>query len=229
MAESTPCALVIFDCDGVLVDSERISNALLAAQLQELGLTMDVETTIRTFVGRSMLQCAALIEKMRGAPVPDDFISEHQARCARAFETELTALPGAASAIRAIESRGIEFCVASSGARHRTRHKLALTGLADLFGDRIFSGEDVQRNKPAPDLFLHAATALAKEPAACLVVEDTVVGVSAGVAAGMRVVGLTGTQTARALREAGAAHVIDTLLELIDVLGIGDVPIAETV
>jgi HAD superfamily hydrolase (TIGR01509 family) len=221
LSQSTAVArttLVIFDCDGVLVDSERIANGILAERLRSFGVDIDVDTTIRTFVGRSMRECESLIVEMAGQPLPADFAVDFHARCDAAFETDLVAKAGAFELVERLSDRSVSTCVASSGSANRTRHKLSLAGLASLFVDRVFSGEDVSRNKPAPDLFLHAARRMDREQRECLVVEDTVIGVTAGIAAGMRVVGLAGTQSTDDLCAAGAHEVISELPQLLGLL-----------
>lgn len=215
-----PPALVIFDCDGVLVDSEHVSNVILASQLREVGLDIDAQRAMELFVGRSVSECQTLITRLLGAPLPDTFMARYHAACEDAFATRLAPVTGTAAAIRALQIAGIPMCVASSAAADRTRRKLAFTGLMSFFADRVFSGEDVARNKPAPDLFLHAAKECGGAAADCIVVEDTAIGVAAGVAAEMCVIALVRTQPATILREAGAHHLIADMSDLPRLLGL---------
>ncbi len=179
--------LVIFDCDGVLVDSEPIANALLARYVTDLGLPMTREESIDAFMGRSWAAGVELIEERIGRPVPDDFDERYHADLQAAFERELKAVRGIEAALDAIHEPR---CVASSGTHERIRNSLRLTGLIDRFpDDTIFSAEDVEHGKPAPDLFLHAAASMGFEPGDCVVIEDSPAGVEAARAAGMTVLG----------------------------------------
>jgi HAD superfamily hydrolase (TIGR01509 family) len=195
------CDLVIFDCDGVLVDSEPIANRVFAAMLTEIGLPMSVEDTIRTFVGRSMRTCLDIVHERLGRTAPEGFEAEFRRRCAVAFAAELRPVPGVE---RALDRIAQATCVASSGDHAKLRTTLALTGLLPRFDGRIFSATEVAHGKPAPDLFLHAARRMGVAPDRCVVVEDTTVGVQAAVAAGMRVLGYARTMPARSLEAAGA-------------------------
>jgi len=179
--------LVIFDCDGVLVDSEPLSNRALSEALTAAGHPMDVEETTRTFMGRSLLTCEAIMVERFGA-VPD-YLAEYERRLQAAFEASLEPVPGVVEALDAITH---PTCVASSGPHSKMRMSLGLVGLYERFDGRIFSAHDVQRGKPAPDLFLHAAARMGFEPRDCVVIEDSPVGVEAARAAGMRVLGYAG-------------------------------------
>jgi HAD superfamily hydrolase (TIGR01509 family) len=179
--------LVIFDCDGVLVDSEPIANALLARYLSDLGLPMTREESVEAFMGRSWAAGVELIEERLGHAVPDDFDERYHAELQAAFERDLRAVRGIEAALDAIDEPR---CVASSGTHERIRSSLRLTGLLDRFPDEtIFSAEDVEHGKPAPDLFLHAAASMGFEPGDCVVVEDSPAGIEGALAAGMRVLG----------------------------------------
>ncbi|WP_244473764.1 MULTISPECIES: HAD family hydrolase [unclassified Methylobacterium] len=203
-------ALVIFDCDGVLVDSEPISLARLTFGLNRIGVPIDVDTVRVRFAGTSMVSIMAHIVRDYPVTVPDDFVDVVKADTLRAFDEGLTAMPGVALAISGLS---LPHCVASSSDPVRLSHTLGLTGLLPLFGDRVYSSTMVARGKPAPDLFLHAAAAMGIRPGACLVVEDSVPGVQAARAAGMRVVGFVGgghwahDRTGADLIAAGAARV----------------------
>jgi len=178
--------LVIFDCDGVLVDSEPTSNRVLSEMLTEIGLSMTAEQTEREFVGRSMGACLRIIERRLGRPAPADFEENFDSRVFAAFRSELRAVPGVRDALERIRH---PYCVASSGSHAKMRTTLGLTGLLAEFEGRMFSATEVARGKPHPDLFLHAAGRSGASPDGCAVIEDTPRGVSAGIAAGMTVFG----------------------------------------
>ncbi len=198
-----PPELVIFDCDGVLVDSEPPANRVFAEMLAEHGLDLGFEETVRLLKGLSLTSCVALLTSRFDLDLPDDFTCRLQERTYAAFRDELTAVPGVRTAMAAL---GRPCCVASSGGIEKMRFTLGLAGLLDLFDGRLFSAEQVARGKPHPDLFLHAAAAMGHRPAACVVIEDSLPGVAAAQAAGMAVLGFAGTALAdaAALRAAGA-------------------------
>jgi HAD superfamily hydrolase (TIGR01509 family) len=191
--------LVIFDCDGVLVDSEPLSNRALSEALTAAGHAIDVAETTRTCMGRSRASCEAIMLERFGC-VPD-YASEYERRMRAAFAAELRAVAGVEAALEAIDAAT---CVASSGTHEKMRFSLGLVGLYDRFAGRIFSAHDVARGKPAPDLFLHAASRMGFAPQDCVVVEDSPVGVQAARAAGMRVLGYAGRTDAPALHAADA-------------------------
>ncbi len=198
--------LVIFDCDGVLVDSEPLANASFSASLQAQGLAWDVAETMRRLMGRSLKSCVEIVEAELGRRLPDDFHETMQARTYQSFrDAPLQAVAGVKQAVQALQAAGLETCVASSGAPEKMKFTLGLTGLWDLFGGRIFSSSQVPRGKPFPDLFLHAAIAMNVQPFDCVVVEDSVPGVQAACSAGMRVLAYAGADyaDANALGEAG--------------------------
>ncbi len=197
--------LVIFDCDGVLVDSEPRSNAVLRACLAELGVHLTQQEVLDTFMGLSWASCLDRTEELLGSPPPPGFTEAYmRGRDAALRDGTLTAVAGAAAAVDAIAGAGHDTCVASSGEHEKMAFTLAETGLWDRFAGRIFSATDVERGKPAPDLFLHAAAALDHAPAECVVVEDAPAGVAGGKAAGMRVLGYTGMTAPERLAEADA-------------------------
>jgi len=177
---------VIFDCDGVLVDSEPISNRVLAAMLTDEGLPMTPEESTGAFLGRSGSSVAEIIEARLGRPLAADFRPRYIEAMLAAFALELEPVLGVVAALDAIAN---PCCVASSGPHEKMRMTLAHTGLLARFEGRIFSATEVARGKPAPDLFLHAARQMGWAAADCVVVEDSAAGVEAAVAAGMRVLG----------------------------------------
>ena len=193
--------LVIFDCDGVLVDSELLSNRVLAQTLAEVGLPMSLEETIATFMGHSMSACIAIIEERTSRPIPPNFVSDFRDRTFEVFRRELRPVPGIESVLATID---LPYCVASSGPPEKIHLTLGITGLLPRFAGRIFSAVEVERGKPHPDLFLHAAYEMGVAPTACVVVEDSIRGVQAAVAAGMRVFGYADLTDADALAAAGA-------------------------
>lgn len=176
--------LVIFDNDGVLVDSEGHANRILSDLLNRSGwaVNMTREESMALFLGRSLPAIRQLIESRLGHALPGDFEERYHARLFEVFDTELTAVPGVEEVLERIR---VPTCVASSGTHERIRRALAATGLLPRFEGRIFSAEDVARGKPAPDLFLHAARRLGVTPSRCAIVEDSPLGVDAANAAGM--------------------------------------------
>lgn len=207
--------LVIFDCDGVLVDSEPIANRVFCAMLNELGLAVTLEDMFERFVGLSMPQCMELVTDMLGSAAPEDFVRTLNSRTDAALKGNVTAVPGVAEVLAAIE---VPYCVASSSSHDKIRLMLATTGLLERFEDKIYSVTDVAHPKPAPDVFLHAARSMAARPAHCVVVEDTPTGVRAGVAAGMHVLGYCAHTPARRLQEAGAHAVFPEMRLLASLL-----------
>ena len=174
--------LIIFDCDGVLVDSERLSIRIDAIYLERLGWPMSQEEIVQRWVGRSDADMRTEIEEHIGGPIPPDVEEEFGRIYREIFDRELAPVDGIREALDVIT---IPRCVASSGKHDNIRRNLALTGLSGYFGERIFSATDVEHGKPAPDLFLFAARTLGAEPSRCAVVEDSVYGVEAALAAGM--------------------------------------------
>ncbi|MGX5776463.1 HAD family hydrolase [Methylorubrum zatmanii] len=212
-----PLALVIFDCDGVLIDSEPISLATLTRGLNEIGLAIDLEAVRTRFAGTSMTSIMERVAREDGIEAPAGFVERVKAQTLDAFAAELKAMAGIAEALGLLH---LPFCVASSSDPVRLRHSLGLTGLLPLFQGHVFSSAQVARGKPFPDLFLFAAERMGTAPEQCLVIEDSVPGVEAAQAAGMRVVGFTGgghwghDRSGRDLRAAGAATVFSAHAEL---------------
>jgi HAD superfamily hydrolase (TIGR01509 family) len=189
--------LVIFDCDGVLVDSERLSIRVDAVYLERLGWPMEEAEIIERFVGRSDADMRAVIEGYLGGPVPAEIDEEFDRLYRETFERELVPVEGVSDVLDRLNVAGVPVCVASSGSHAKIRRSLALTELAHYFGDRIFSATDVARGKPEPDLFLHAARSLGASPGECAVIEDSVYGVEAALAAGMQPFAFAGGVTPR--------------------------------
>lgn len=202
---------MIFDNDGVLVDSEPISNGVLAEMLTEIGLPCTQSDCMRDFMGRSWAGTKAIIEERLAAPIPDGFVERRRERMLERAERELKPIPGVAEAIAALN--GTPRCVASSSSHNWITFVLTHTDLIDHFPDHArFSAQDVNIGKPAPDLFIHAAATMGFEPAQTIVVEDSPVGVQAARAAGMRVIGYAARTDPRDLQQAD--QVITDMAEL---------------
>ncbi len=210
--------LVIFDCDGILVDSERLTVVVEARLLTELGWPITPAGVAARFMGGTSAAMLAEVERHLGPEVTALFDERSTAEVLEAFDRDLTAVPGVEEVIGALAGRGTPVCVASSGSHAKMRRTLGLTGLADRFEGRIFSASEVAHGKPAPDLFRYAASRLGAEPHRCAVVEDSVHGVRAAVAAGMTVYGFAGgLATADDLAAAGAV-VFEQMPDLIALL-----------
>ena len=210
------CDLVIFDCDGVLVDSEVISCQAHADILSASGYPITVAQVFDRFLGRSLKQARLEVEAELGRSLPEDFNAQLQERLFRQFEADLQAVIGITQALDAID---IPVCVASSGSHERMRVSLGAVSLYDRFAPHIFSSSQVQNGKPAPDLFLFAAAQMRAEPAACLVVEDSVAGIRGARAAGMTVLGFhggshCGRDHAATLQAAGATTTFGDMSQL---------------
>ncbi|WKX71847.1 HAD family phosphatase [Streptomyces sp. XD-27] len=197
--------LIIFDNDGVLVDSEPIANRVLAACLTELGYPTTYEESIRDYMGSAMHRIHDLVQERYGKSLPADFDATYYGRVFAAFRRELQPVAGVAEVLEKLRADGVPYCLASSGSHERIRVALHKTGLYELFDEeRIFSAQDVGRGKPAPDLFQHAARTMGVAPDRCAVVEDSPLGVQAAVAAEMDVYGFTAMTPAAELAQARA-------------------------
>ena len=208
--------LVIFDCDGVLVDSEVISCRAHAQTLTRHGYPITSDQVFERFLGRSTRQANLEVEADLGRSLPDDFHVQLQDELFRDFEADLQALPHINEALDAIAQ---PVCVASSGSHQRMRVSLGRTGLYDRLAPHIFSASQVTNGKPAPDLFLFAAEQMKTDPARCIVIEDSVSGVTAALAAKMSVLGFCGGSHCRPghadkLRAAGAVTIFDDMRQL---------------
>ena len=212
--------LLIFDCDGVLVDSEVVALEELSRIMAEHGHPMDVAACRDAFLGKHNDDIARGIEAIVGRALPGE-AAAMRARMLARLERELAAVPGTAQALARLDGPR---CVASSSDPERIRMTLRWAGLDGCFSDHIFSGLEVAHGKPAPDLFLHAARRMGFAPDACVVIEDSVAGVEAGVAAGMRVIGFTGgahtdPRHAARLTAAGANCIVTHMRDLPEALG----------
>ncbi|NUR05414.1 MAG: HAD family hydrolase [Nocardioidaceae bacterium] len=209
-------ALVVFDCDGVLVDTERLTVGVEARVLTSLGWPMTAAEVVTRWMGRTSAAQLADVEAHLGPELTrrfDELVSEE---VRAAFDRELTAVDGVPDLLDELDAAGVPTCVASSGTHDRMRLTLGLTGLYERFVGRIFSATEVTHGKPAPDLFLHAAARMGVDPADCVVVEDSVYGVRAGVAAGMTVHGYAGGLTAEPELAAAGARTFGRMAELVD-------------
>lgn len=216
MSTSSPYDLIIFDCDGVLVDSEALACVVHADVLTEYGYAITAEQVHERFLGRSAREARLEVESELGRVLPDTYTAHLRATIDRVFGEKLTPVPHIAETLTRLSQ---PVCVASSGTPTRIRSSLGTTGLIDFFAPHLFSAMQVERGKPAPDLFLFAAAQMNTPPARCLVIEDSVPGVTGASAAGMTVVGFTGGSHCRPgdgnrLRAAGATIVIDDMREL---------------
>lgn len=183
---------MIFDCDGVLVDSERLAMRVESAALARLGWPLTQTQVAELFLGRSDSYMRARIEAQIGGPIPAEWQRELDQAYRTVFEEELTAVDGI---VEALEALRLPMCVASSGSHEKMGRTLGKTGLRRYFEGRIYSASEVEHGKPAPDLFLHAAAQMGVQPQHCVVVEDSRFGVQAARAAGMRSLGYAGGVT----------------------------------
>ena len=203
--------LVIFDCDGVVVDSERLVFDVFGSFIRKLGVHLSDAETREQFLGRSLADCMAIVERLRGEPAPPGALEGYTAERDRVLRESVQAVEGVREVIEALT---IPYCIASSGGYDKMRITLGATKLMPLFEGRLFSATEVPRAKPAPDIFLFAAERMGASPARTAVIEDTVNGVRAGRAAGMTVFGYVDLTPAERLIEAGATRTFTRMSEL---------------
>ena len=219
--------LIIFDCDGTLVDSEYPNNLSLVQILTENGFDgYDMAYALENWVGRTLTNIFKELEEKDGHQFPDDIIRRCIERTNQLYETDLKSVPNAMKCVVSVSEK-YKFCVASNGERNSVKKSLALSGYGeDIFHeDNVFTRIQVPNGKPAPDLFLYAATQMGIAPERCLVIEDSPTGVQAGVAAGMEVWGFTGVSHAPETQEkqllaAGASRVFPCFIHICDRLGL---------
>ncbi len=214
---------VLFDCDGVLVDSEPITNGVLRDMLEERGWTLKPDECMRLFVGKAVKDEAALIEANTGHPVTDDWLARFRERRNLGLERDLVAIRNVHAAVEEVHARFDGRIACASGADlFKVRLQLEKVGLMRWFDGRIFSGHDLPRSKPFPDVYLAAAAAVGAPPLRCAVVEDTITGVTAGIAAGATVFGYSppeaGHDAPQALRNAGASAIFTDMAQLAGLL-----------
>jgi HAD superfamily hydrolase (TIGR01509 family) len=214
VTEARHFSLIIFDCDGVLVDSERIANRVFARVLEEeCDLNLSLEQMFDHFVGHSQAQCLDIIEAMTGAPLPPGLGERYRNEINRELARSVVAVKGIEAVLEAIDT---PYCVASSGSHEKMQVTLGRSGLARFFNGNLFSVSEVAHPKPSPDIYLHAAQSMGVDnPDACLVIEDSPVGVTGAVSAQMTVFGFSELMKAEKLLAAGAHHSFDQMAELL--------------
>lgn len=203
--------LVIFDCDGVLIDSETFALPVLGSMIAELGVELGVDEVHRKFGGLSLEQVMAGVAETLGERAPPTFLDEFARRSEETLRRELVPIEGVPELL---EGLALPFCSASNADGHELRFNLEVAGLLHHFGDRLFSADDVERPKPAPDLYLLAAQTMGFDPTRCAVVEDTPTGVAAGSAAGMHVFGFASRNSSDQLLAAGARETFSSMAQL---------------
>ncbi len=213
-------ALVIFDCDGVLVDSEPIANRLIAEALSAAGLSMSGEEALERYRGGKLTRIKIRVEEDLGIDLGDHWVDDIYQKQFDAFRRELQLIPGIVDVLDALDRAGVPYCVGSNGPLYKMRVSLGVTGLYERLESRIFSADMVSEPKPAPDLFLHAAAAFDIPPEDVAVVEDSAPGVTAGVAAGMRVFGYAHDSGEPPLKAAGALATFMSMNELPELMGL---------
>jgi HAD superfamily hydrolase (TIGR01509 family) len=204
-------AFIIFDCDGVLVDSEPISNRVFCEALNKAGVGISLSELFASYVGLSLEQGLNRISQNYGVLLGSDFLVDYKVARDAALVAEIKPIAGVEAFISQLT---LPYCVASNSEASKVEKMLGLTGLLAYFAGRIFSAADFGKPKPAPDIYLKIAAEFGVAPAACLVIEDTVTGVSAGVAAGMQVIGYSATTSEQALTAAGAVQVFKTMSDI---------------
>lgn len=210
---------ILFDCDGVLVDSELITNRVLHAMLNEAGWALSEQDCMRIFIGKTVRSETARIEAETGKPLTDAWMAEFYERRNERLRAELVAIGGAVDAVRQVHAQlGGKIAVASGADKPKVLMQLDKVGVSAYFGEHVFSGHDLPRTKPWPDVYLAAATSLGIAPERCLVIEDSVPGLTAGVRAGATVWGycpkVNAHSTPEQLLQAGASMVFDDMADL---------------
>ncbi|WP_255429125.1 HAD family hydrolase [Ramlibacter albus] len=214
---------VLFDCDGVLVDSESITNGVLRDMLEEIGWKLTAAECMRIFLGKALKDEKAIIEASTGRPLTEEWLASFRARRNEQLELRVGPIPHAVEVVAELHARFEGRIACATGAdRGKAELQLRKCGLMQYFEGRLFSGHDLPRSKPAPDVYLAAASALGADPKRCVVVEDTTVGTTAGVAAGATVIGYSppvpGHDGGALLRAAGAAFVVEDLRQVRELL-----------
>jgi HAD superfamily hydrolase (TIGR01509 family) len=203
--------LVIFDCDGVVVDSERISHDVFGRFVRSFGVELTEAEMHEHFLGRRLAECVAIVERLSGKPAPPGALERYKEERDRVLREQVQPIAG----VRAVlEQLTIPYCIASSGDHDKMRVTLGSTGLMPFFEGRLFSATEVPRGKPAPDVFLFAAERMGVAPARSVVIEDSINGVLAGCAAGMTVFGFAGLSPLEELVTAGASRTFTDMREL---------------
>jgi len=208
--------LVIFDCDGVVVDSERVVHAVFGAFIESLGVHFREAELHEHFMGRRLAECMTIVEELSGKPAPPGALERYCAERDRVLREQVQPVAGIREVL---EGLTIPYCIASSGDHDKMRLTLGATELISFFEGHVFSATEVPNGKPAPDVFLYAAERMGATPARTAVIEDSVNGVLAGCAAGMTVFGFAGLTPAAKLRAAGASRTFDDMYALPALLG----------
>ncbi len=208
--------LIIFDCDGVLINSEELASAICIEAVKEVGLDLTLHEYADRYAGNPIAEIWRMVERDAGRPLPEGFQGRVDQMVFKRFSTELVPIHGV---VDVLEASKYPRCVASSTQLPRLRENLGKVGLLDHFDPHIFSGSQVKRGKPAPDVFLYAASQMGCDPTHCLVIEDSLTGVTAARRAGMNVIGFAGgghvsPGLEKRLREAGAIDVVRTMQEV---------------
>ena len=213
---------ILFDCDGVLVDSEVLTNHVICDTLTAYGATIDFATTMQRFLGRSLRENAPLVAELIGRPAPESFFTDFFRDRDAALAARVEPITGAATMLARVAASGKPFAVASGADVHKMGITLGRCGFKDYFAGRMFGCDDVAHSKPAPDVYLLAASKLGVDPRRCVVIEDTPTGTRAGVAAGATVLAYAGAAHAdtAALFAAGATAVFIDMTKLPDLLGL---------
>lgn len=220
MVDASAVQLVIFDCDGVLVDTEATSNQVLAEAISAVGLPIDAGDVSRQFEAMRLAEIQTQVEERVGRRLGEKWLLDFERRREAAFREGLDAIDGVEEVLLGLHAAGRPICVASQARVEKTELTLGLTGLRDYFDDdALFSSTMVERGKPHPDLFLHAAATMGVEPSRCIVVEDAVPGVQAALAAGMPALGYAPPGSDDRLARAGA-RTVATMAELPGLLGV---------
>ena len=214
-------SLVIFDCDGVLVDSEPIGNRYIAEAISELGLPMSQKEALSRFLGGKLSRLRLNLEAEMGIELGDEWVDAIYEKQFKAFREELEIIPGIVEVLDALEAAGVTYCIGSNGPLKKMEVSLGVTNLYDRVDGRIYSADMVADPKPAPDLYLHCAEQFELAPERCAVIEDSPTGVRAGVAAGMRVFGYGADSGEDALAEAGAHVTFSDMTRLPGLLSLG--------
>ena len=206
--------LIIFDNDGVLVDSERLTNQIFADAVTGAGLPTSFEDAVTRYMGRRTTNCVADIEEQLGTTLPHDFVHLYEQRCAEVLRAQLTTVDGVVELLDALDNARIPYCIASSGTPEEIELRLTTTGLADRFGDRVYSGSMVAKGKPAPDLFEYAADRMGRPIESSVVIEDSPAGVTGARTAGAHVIGHAALASPERLIHAGAHEVVKDMRDI---------------
>ena len=207
---------ILFDCDGTLVDSENITNSVVAKMAAELGINMNLREAQEMFGGKTLDAVIYGMKELSGKDIPNDWLPRLVEEVSKAYEADLRPIEGIKELL---DNINIPICVASNGEPRHVKSSLTLTGLIDYFNDDVFTASEVERPKPAPDLFLYAAKQMGFKPKDCIVIEDSIPGVTAAVNANIKVYGLVKLCSAEQLENAGARP-FKTMHELSNLLGI---------